>query len=92
MNQSLPLNPLGRDLIAQIRRDLAAAWEHVEAGRAILSRSAWLLARWREQTAAGEPSLVPAPGRVSMAGMFVEIEEERPRRRRPRRAFADAAG
>jgi hypothetical protein len=92
MDVSLPLRPLGRELIAQIRRDIAAAWEHVEAGRAILSHSAWLLERWRTLDSSGGPSLVPDPGRVSVAGMFVEMVEERPRRRRSRRVLADAAG
>jgi hypothetical protein len=96
MGQRPPIaNPLARELIARIRIDIAAAWEQIEAGRAILARSAWLIARWREQARGGEPSLVPQSGRTSVAGVFIELVEERrpPRRavRRDRRAYAAAA-
>jgi hypothetical protein len=93
MGQSPPIaNPLARELIARIRADIAAAWEQIEAGRAILTRSAWLLKRWREQARGGDRSLYPQSGRESVAGMFIEVAEERrpPRRavRRDRRAYA----
>jgi hypothetical protein len=96
MGQSPPIaNPLARELIARIRADIEAAWEQIEAGRAILARSAWLIARWRAQARAGEPSPVPQRGRASVAGMFIEVAEDRrpPRRaaRRDRRAYAAAA-
>jgi hypothetical protein len=88
MDQSFTFYPArhGRELIAQIRRDISAAWEQIEAGRAILERSAWLLQRWREQAHA--PSIVAELGRdrPSVAGMYIEVEEpRRPVRRRPRR-------
>jgi hypothetical protein len=73
-------DPQARALIAQIRRDIAASWEQVEAGRAILERSAWLIARWRELDAAGPP-LIPEQ-RASVAGMLVFYEPEAPARRR----------
>jgi len=91
MDQSFPLYPIGRgrELIAQIRRDIAAAWEQLEAGRAILERSGWLIARWREQARA--PSIVAELGsgriRPSVAGMYIEVKDDRrPARRRPRRS------
>jgi hypothetical protein len=86
MDNYLPFHPVthGQTLIAQIRRDIAAAWEQVEAGRAILQRSAWLLARWREQARAPIVAELGS-GRQSMAGMFIEVVEERRPRRRARR-------
>jgi hypothetical protein len=81
MGSPVAFYPQARALIAQIRSDLAAAWEQVEAGRAILERSAWLIARWRELDAA-PPPLIPEQ-QASVAGMlvFYEPEPAGPRRR-----------
>jgi hypothetical protein len=76
MGHSPHLDANIRDLIARIRDDIAAAWEQLEAGRAILARSAWLLRRWRAQAAAGAPTLVPQAGHDSVAGGFVFAEPE----------------
>jgi len=66
--------------IAQIRADIETAWQHVEAGRAILARSAWLIERWRAQALAGEPALVPK--HASVAGEFIVLEDEPQSKRR----------
>jgi hypothetical protein len=87
MGSVVAFDPLARGLLAQIRRDIAAAWEQVEAGREILQRSAWLIARWRELDAAPPPLILEQ--RPSVAGMYIEIVEERPRRQR--RSFPVAA-
>jgi hypothetical protein len=72
MSSPVAYDPPARALIAQIYRDIAAAWEQVEAGREILRRSAWLLARWRELDAT-PPPLIPEQ-RASAAGMLVFYE------------------
>src|ERR1700722_18947703 len=82
--------PFARDLIAQCRREIAAAWEQVEAGRRILASSRWLFQRWAEQARRANQagaflrSVAPRP---SMAGTFELVEEtETPRERLKRRA------
>jgi len=77
---------LALPLIAQCRADIAAAWEHVEAGRRILANSAWLLQRWAEQARAPDHALGDASSRP-MGGEFVTVEETpRQKLRRRRRA------
>jgi hypothetical protein len=90
MGQSPPEHPTAHKLFAQIRVDIALAWEQVEDGRAILARSTWLVERWRQQALAGEPSLVPEIGRASVAGEFIVVEEEERSPARRRRAPARA--
>jgi hypothetical protein len=78
---------LARQLIEQCRRDVAAAALHIEAARAILKGSRWLLARWEERRQADAVSggiRLPAYDEVRATG-FVTVEPEEPRRRRRKR-------
>ena len=68
---------LARDLIEQCRRDIAAAWEQVEAGRRILDHSAWLLQRWAELARRGR--IAPQPYLPRLAGTFEPVETPRER-------------
>ena len=81
---------LARPLIEQCRRDIAAAWEQVEAGRRILARSRWLLKRWAEQARAVWAPPVSVGPRRMMGGDFVPVETktETPRQRLRLRRFA----
>src|SRR5262245_45246819 len=45
-------------IIAQCRRDIEAAWAHVEAARQVLRRSRWLYEHWKQQLADSH-SIVP---------------------------------
>jgi hypothetical protein len=80
-----PVGALAQPLIAQCRREIAAAWIHIEAAREMLKRGRWLLARWAEQRQlleANESARLAASGRSEAAriGMFVGLEPA-PRRR-----------
>jgi len=62
-------------IIAQCRRDIEAAWVHVEAARQVLRRSRWLYERWKQQLAAANTAAfsdAPARRRPRSAG-FVMI-------------------
>jgi hypothetical protein len=78
---------IARRIIEECRRDIAAGLQ-IEAMRAILSGSRWLLARWngrrREDAVTGGIHL-PAYDAMRASG-FVDVEEaaEPPRRRRRR--------
>jgi hypothetical protein len=78
-------------LIQQCRSDIEAGWRHLEAARAMLRQSRWLLARWEEQRRAGF-DIVKLPDIVAArAEMFVPIEPAtRRRRRRAARSTASA--
>ena len=83
----MPENPpsvrlLAHELIEQCRRDIAAAWEQVKAGRRILDHSRWLLARWAEQ--ARRAQAAPQPYQPRLAGTFEAVETPR-ERLQPRR-------
>ena len=81
---------IARRIIDECRRDIEAARLHIEAMRAILAGSRWLLGKWeerrREDAVTGGLRL-PAYDAVKASG-FVEVEEaQAPRRRgRSRRA------
>lgn len=78
MSENPPaVGPLARQLIEQCRREIAAAWEQVEAGRRILDHSRWLLARWAEQ--ARQPRTVPQSFEPRLAGTFEPVESPRER-------------
>jgi hypothetical protein len=80
---------IARRIIEECRRDIAAAGLHIEAMRAILAGSRWLLAQWdeRRRTDAVTGGIRLAAYDAVRASGFVEIEEaEVPRRRRRRRA------
>jgi hypothetical protein len=78
---------IARRIIEECRREIAAAGLHIEAMRAILSRSRWLLAKWderrREDSVTGGIHL-PAY-EAGRASGFVDVEEASPRRRRRRK-------
>jgi hypothetical protein len=71
-------SPLARDLIEQCRREIAAAWDQVAAGRRILEQSRWLLKRWGGQMRVGR--LPFSAQHVSLAG-GLEILPPEPRER-----------
>jgi hypothetical protein len=82
------IEAIARPIIEECRRDIAAAGLHIEAMRAILSGSRWLLARWngrrREDAVTGGIHL-PAYDAMRASG-FVDVEEAaEPRRQRRRR-------
>jgi len=79
---------IARRIIEECRRDITVAELHIEAMRAILRGSRWLLARWderrRDDAVTGGIHL-PAYDAMRASG-FVDVEEvEEPRRRRRRR-------
>jgi hypothetical protein len=52
---------MARPIIAQCRREIGIGWQHVEAARAVMRRSEWLLARWKDsERLLAEISIVPA--------------------------------
>jgi hypothetical protein len=78
MGEALQSLLLGRRAAEQCRREIAAAWEQIEAGRGILVRSRWLLLRWAEQArrAVQPPSESTGRARRPMGGEFVPVETE----------------
>ena len=93
MAEPVPIvEEIAQRLIAECRRDIAAAELHIAAMRRILTGSRWLVARWderRRQDAVTGGIRLPAFDEGKASG-FIEIEErEEPRRRRrKRRAYA----
>jgi len=76
------IETLTTPLIAQCRREIAAAWAQIEAAREMLARGRWLLVRWAEQSksdAASEAERLRQSGRSEAArmGMFVLAEPTR---------------
>jgi hypothetical protein len=74
-----PIGALARPFIEQCRREIAAAWTHIEAAKEMLKRGRWLLARWAEQRKwleAKESARLDASNRSEAAriGMFVGVE------------------
>ena len=78
------IEALARPLIAQCRREIAAAWAQIEAAKDMLRRTRWLLARWAEQSQ--EQNQVEAPreserlarsnrSEAARMGMFVFVPE-----------------
>jgi hypothetical protein len=81
---------IARRLIEECRRDIEAARLHIEAMRAILAGSRWLVTTWderRRQDAVTGGIRLPAYDTAKASG-FIEIEEpaQRRGRRRKRRA------
>jgi hypothetical protein len=80
---------IARRIVEECRRDIEAARLHIEAMRAILVNSRWLLARWEERRRADAiTGGIRLPDYDAMrASGFIEVQEpEEPRRRRRRRA------
>ena len=49
MDRTYSVEAVARQIITQCRRDIEAAMLQIEAARAILVGSRWLLARWEER-------------------------------------------
>jgi hypothetical protein len=83
------VDALARQLITQCRREIEAAWAHIEAAKEILRQGRWLLKRWAEQDRIGELRenarlASSARSEAARIGMFVLLEPETRRRsRRP---------
>ena len=80
---------IARQIIEHCRRDIEAAMLQIEAARAILVASRWLIERWEARRRADEISgglRLPVYDETR-AGGFVAVEEDaQPSRRRRRRA------
>jgi hypothetical protein len=92
--QVVSTEAMARPLIEQCRREISAAWVHIEAAREVLKRGRWLIERWAEHSRldeANESARLVSFGRSEAAriGMFVTVEPEihsrRGRRIRTRR-------
>jgi hypothetical protein len=78
VDQSGSVETVVAQIVAQCRREIAAAWVHIEGAREILQRSRWMLARWAEQLQAPNPSETArlessARSEAARLGMFVGI-------------------
>jgi hypothetical protein len=87
--QTYSVEAIARQIIAQCRREIEAAMLQIEAARAILVGSGWLIRRWEERQRADAITgglRLPAYDAARASG-FIEVEEpQEPRRRRRRRA------
>jgi hypothetical protein len=72
-NQESPTE-IAKPIIAQCRREIAAAWTQVEAARAELKRTRVLHERWAEQIRA-----VAAAMAAEAAAVSEELSHDRPR-------------
>jgi hypothetical protein len=89
-DQALSIEAIARPLIAQCRRDIAAAWAQVESAREVLGRSRWLVERWTDLSRMGaahgiERIDLSDRSEAARIGMFVGIEPEAGRRARRKR-------
>jgi hypothetical protein len=87
--QAASVDTLAQQIIEQCRREIAAAWLHIEAAKEILRRGRWLLERWAEQSQSHKTSESArlnsfARSEAARIGMFVRVEPETPRLRRRR--------
>jgi hypothetical protein len=85
--QTTLVEAIARRIIDECRRDIEAARLHIEAMRAILAGSRWLLGKWEERQrddAVTGGIRLPAYDTVRASG-FVEGEEAGTSRRRGRR-------
>ena len=81
---------IARRLIGECRRDIAAARLQIEAMRAILAGTRWLVARWderRRQDAVTGGFHLPVYNEAKASG-FIEIQEPARRRERRRKRHA----
>ena len=86
--QTYSVEAVARQIIDQIRRDIDAAFLHIEAARKILKSSRWLLDRWeaRRRTDAETGGLrLPAYDEAHAHGFVPVEDEEEPRRGKRRR-------
>ena len=86
--QTAFIEAIARRIVDECHRDIEAARLHIEAARAILAGSRWLVTTWEErrrQDAVTGGIRLPAYYAAKASG-FIEIEEQQePRRRRRRR-------
>ena len=75
------IDPIARALIAQCRREIAAAWEQIEAARATLRQTGAMFTRWKTH---GDASDFRMPAARS-GQMFTPVPDA-PKRRRGSRA------
>ena len=88
--QTYSVEATARQFIDNCRREIAAAMLQVEAARAMLVSSRWLLTRWEESQRAGPTGGIHLPAYdEARATGFVGIEP--PRRHRRRRVLAPHA-
>jgi hypothetical protein len=82
VDQSGPVEVVVAQIVAQCRREIAAAGVHIEGAREILQRSRWMLAQWAaEQLQAPKPSETAcldssARSEAARLGMFVGVAPE----------------
>ena len=87
VEQSPAVETIVRRIIEECRRDIEAARLHMEAMRAILSKSRWLVAKWDERRRADAVTgglRLPAYDAMRESG-FVDVEEAGALRERRRR-------
>lgn len=73
-------------IIAQCRRDIEAAWTHVQAAKDVLRRSRPLQERWKEQLAAPPVVAPPSVPHVRSEGFVMIPRAPKVHRSRPRLA------
>jgi len=86
--QTYSVEAAAREIIAHCRREIEAAMLQIEAARAILAGSRWLIARWEERRRADAITgglRLPSYDARRASG-FIEIEAEPRRKRRQRTA------
>jgi hypothetical protein len=87
--QAASVDTFAQQIIEQCRREIAAAWLHIEAAKEILRHGRWLLERWAEQSQSHKTSESArlnsfTRSEAARIGMFVRVEPETPRFRRGR--------
>jgi hypothetical protein len=85
--QGYSLEAIADHIIAQCRREIEAAMLQIEAARAILVSSRWLLARWEERRLADAISggiRLPVYDARRASGFIEVAQSQQPRRRRRR--------
>ena len=82
--QPFSLEALARPIIVQCRCEIEAARIHIEAGKEILRRSRWLMARWESQRSdeGAATAIRLPPFDVVKAGMLAFADTRRDHRNR----------
>jgi hypothetical protein len=85
--QTYSVEAVTRQIIDHIRRDIEAAFLHIEAARKILKSTGWLLERWEASRRADAETgglRLPTYDEARAHG-FIPVEEDEPPRGRGRR-------